>query len=194
MKNPIRNRKGIALISTLMLLVLGLMVVAILMRLVTQETKLARLEQGYSTALDAAKGGADAFIFIAQNGLALGIPPTPPFAGTFNNAACLRIKMTNPTASWTIPAWTTAACPSATSTTYPSAISSDLATHPDMADISFIFGTYTVYLKIIDNSPTQGNDAPPCPNGCNYYTVLSSAQNAATGQHADVQFVYRLPQ
>ena len=65
MINPIQNQKGIALIATLMLLVLGFAVVAILFRLSTQETKLARLEQGYTTALDAAKAGADLFIYMS---------------------------------------------------------------------------------------------------------------------------------
>ena len=79
MKNPIQNQKGIALIATLMLLVLGFAVVAILFRLSTQETKLARLEQGYTTALDAAKGATDLFIFTVQNGSALGYSTDPAF-------------------------------------------------------------------------------------------------------------------
>ena len=44
-----------------MLLVLGFAVVVTLLKLVTSETKLSRLEQNYSTALDAAKGAADVF-------------------------------------------------------------------------------------------------------------------------------------
>ena len=79
MINPIRNQKGIALVATLMLLVLGFAVVATLFRLSTQETKLARLEQGYTTALDAAKAGTDLFIYMVQNQVF--IPPVPAGAG-----------------------------------------------------------------------------------------------------------------
>jgi hypothetical protein len=191
MKNPIRNQKGIALITTLILLVLGFGVVAILFRLSTQETKLARLEQSYSAALDAAKGATDLFIFIVQNGFALVNPPTQVFGAVYNQSNCLQVKMTNTTSSWAAAAgW--AGCPSSTSTTAPSAISSDLTDHPD---ITFILNNYTVNLKVIDNSMTAGTGVAPCTNGCYYYTVVARAQpTAGTGPHADISFVYRYSQ
>jgi Tfp pilus assembly protein PilX len=191
MKNPIQNQKGIALITTLMLLVLGFAVVAILFRLSTQETKLTRLEQDYSIALDAAKGATDLFIVIVQNGFALATPPTPVFGATYNNSSCLQTKMTNPTPwSTTSPAqWTAAGCPSATSTTAPSAISSNPTDSPD---ITFVLNNYTVNLKVIDNTTTTGTGTAPCANGCYYYTVVARAQlTGGTGPQANVTFVYR---
>ena len=81
MINPIRNQKGIALVVTLMLLVLGFAIVAILFRLATQETKLAGLEQGYTTALDAAKAGTDLFIDMIANWVTKSTPTRIPLFG-----------------------------------------------------------------------------------------------------------------
>ncbi len=193
MKNPIKNQNGIALISTLMLLVLGFAVVAILFRLSTQETKLAHLEQGYSTALDAAKGATDLFIFTVQNGFALGVPPTAPFAGmAYNQVNCLQVKLTQATSEpWSAdPGWT-AACPSQANAT-----SSDPTTGYDIVLTNF--NNYTVYLKVIDNTKTDavGSTTAPCYNGCYYYTVVARAQptTGGTNTHADVSFVYRYDQ
>src|SRR5208282_1502297 len=106
MIKTIQNQKGIALVATLMMLVLGFAVVAILLRLSAQETKLARLEQGYTTALDAAKAGTDVFIeMVESSGAATSpLPATPlinpPFGTNSLNGACLSIKMSQPTSSW----------------------------------------------------------------------------------------------
>lgn len=188
MKNPIQNQKGIALITTLMLLVLGFAVVAILFRLSTQETKLTHLEQGYSIALDAAKGATDLFIVIVQNGFALPTPPTPVFGATYNQSTCLNLKMTTPntvSSPWSgLPGWAPAGCPSQANAT-----SSDPTVSPD---ITFVLNNYTVNLKVIDNTTTTGTGTAPCANGCNYYTVVARAQaTGGTGPHADISFVYR---
>lgn len=120
MINPIRNQKGIALVVTLMVLVLGFAIVAILFRLATQETKLTGLEQGYTSALDAAKAGTDLFIDMIETGLPNPPPPVSPYSGPPNpfgistlGGQCLQIKMnTTPSSAWATPAWTTAGCPS----------------------------------------------------------------------------------
>ena len=151
MKSRIQNQKGIALIATLMLVVLGFAVVAILLRLATQQTKLARLEQGYTAALDAAKGATDLFIFTVQNGSALGSPPTPPFGATFNQSNCLKVKMSTATSGWSgsrVGRMSTGA-----NTTAPSAISPNPVDKPDM--ILPMSNNYTVNVKIIDNTLTQ---------------------------------------
>ncbi len=189
MKNSIQNQKGIALITTLMLVVLGFGVVAIMLRLSTQETKLARLEQGYTTALDAAKGATDLFIFTVQNGSALGTPPTPPFGAAFNQSNCLKAKMTTATSGWT-----GAGCPQTNNTTAPSAISSNPADSPD---ITFtLSNNYTVNVKIIDTTMTGPGSPPsdPCRNGCYFYTVVARAASLDLSEHADISFVYRYDQ
>ena len=191
MKNSIKNQKGMALIATLMLTVLGFVVVAILLRLSTQQTKLARLEQGYTAALDAAKGATDLFIFMVQNGSALGSPPTPPFGATINQVNCLKVKMSTATSGWTGAAW--AGCPQANTTTAPSAISSNPT---DTPDITIPFSNYTVNVKVIDNTMTGAANpqAQPCLNGCYYYTVVARATSLDLSEHADISFVYRYPQ
>ncbi len=198
MKNSIQNQKGIALITILVLLVLGFAIVAILLKLAAKETKLARIEQGYSTALDAAKGATDLFIFMVNNGL----PATPPFGATYNQINCLQIKTSTATSGWTGPTWNGNACPQSSNTTAPSAVSSNPTDSYDV--IINNFNNYTVYLKVIDNTTTQGLGIAnsPCYFGCYYYTVVALAQltggtgqpSGGTAQQAEVTFVYRYDQ
>ncbi|MFZ2446754.1 MAG: pilus assembly PilX N-terminal domain-containing protein [Syntrophobacteraceae bacterium] len=191
MMRALNNEKGLALISTLMLVVLGLGVVATLLRLVTMETKLARLEQNYSTALDSAKGGADTFIFLIQNGIAL--PPNPGI-GTGNETPhhsghCLKVKMNNPTSSWYAAAeWTANGCPT---------LDSGAATNPNPTvepDVTLWLSGYKVDFKVVDTSETVGHIPPlppPCQDGCYYYTVNIRSQAPGTNERADITFVYR---
>ncbi len=192
--NPIRNQKGIALVATLLLVVLGFGVVAILFRLATQETKLARLEQGYTAALDAAKSGADLFIYMVQN--ATPNPPVPgglgantPFGTSYLAGKCLNVKMCNSTSNWTTnAAWP--GCPSQANAT-----STDPTVGTDVT-LTLTNGAipYNVYVKVIDNYLTQGTGAAPCQNGCYYYTVLTRAQTPGSGEYAEILFVYRYAQ
>jgi len=191
MKNTIKNEKGIALVVTLMLLVLGFAIVAILFRLSTQETKLTRLEQGYSTALDAAKSATDLFITMVQNQQST--PPTSSPASLFGtnstNSNCLKVKMYNATGTttsgWsTVAAWSTYGCPSQAHAT-----SSDPTDNPD---ITITLSNYKVYLKLIDTVSTDATDAVPCYAGCYYYTVVARSQaSSGTGPQANITFVYR---
>ncbi len=184
MINPIQSQKGIALVATLMILVLGFAVVAIMFRLSTQETKLARLEQGYTTALDAAKAGTDLFIYMVQNQVS--VPPSAPFGTSLNQGRCLQVKVGNATSSWSsTAAWNTApACPSQANATN---------TNPTVSpDITLTLSNYTVDVKVIDNSmTTQQAGSATCPNGCYYYTVVSRALAPNSGEHAEILFVYR---
>lgn len=187
MRNPIQNQKGIALIATLMLMVLGFAIVAILFGLSTQETKLTRLEQGYTTALNAAKAGTDLYIYMVQNGAHT--PPNANFGTSPNNGNCLKVKMGvgNITSTWSGAQW--AGCPQASTTTAPSAISSNPTDSPD---ITLTLSNYTVYVKVIDNWYTPKTGAAPCAvNGCTYYTVISQAVSPDLSEHAEVLFVYR---
>ena len=199
MKKPIQNQKGIALVTTLVLLVLGFAVVAILIRLTTLQSKLTSLEQGYTAALDVAKAGADDFIYNSQvclnnNSVGSSNPcASPPTGfGTLNGSgatSCLYMKLFNNTASWATSAtagWNTAQCGAQTQ-----ASASDNTNIQQYPDITVTLGNYTAYVKIINTyltaAPLQSTD--PCyPNGCYYYTVVS--QVAGNGS-AQVQFIYR---
>jgi len=190
----LRNEKGLALLSTLMLLVLGFGVVAMLLRLVTAETKLAALEQGYTTALDAGKAGTDMFLFMIQNGTAN--PPNQIGASNASNVACVDQKMYNPKSSWT-----TAVCPDQSPNPDPTNCPSPTATCADPTispDVTMTLSNCTVYLKIVDTTETAPV-APPnpsdlChPNGCYYYTVNVRSIASGTNERADITFVYRFP-
>lgn len=181
MRQTLKNEKGIALVTTLMLLVLGFALVAMLLRLVTAESKLSGLEQSYATALDAAKGGTDMFIFIRQNDLDR--PPggigSSPYGGS-----CFGVKMNNKTSDWTSrPEWT-AGCP---------ALTLAQATDPDPTsnpDATFTLSNYTVNVKVVDTIYTVNGGTPP-PPGYWYYTVNVRATAPNSGEHADISFIYR---
>jgi Tfp pilus assembly protein PilX len=195
MINPIRNQKGIALVVTLMLLVLGFAVVATLLRLATQETKLSGLEQGYTTALDAAKAGTDLFIEqveISQGGLTNVPNPPAGFGTNYLNGTCLTIKMAQPTSSWTGTSGWGGGCPNLAQATSPFPTDST-NTAGYYYDTTLPLGSYTVYVKVIDNYPSAANGISnsPCQYGCNYYTVVTRAQAQGSNEHADIQFVYR---
>jgi len=188
MIKTIQNQKGIALVATLMMLVLGFAIVAIMFRLSTQETKLARLEQGYTTALDAAKAGTDLFIYMVQNGV--NSPPSASF-GTPSNQFCFAIKMNNPANNWSGSSfqgqtWNSYGCP-----TQANATNADPTVNPD---ITLTLSNYTVDVKVIDNWLTQATGSAPCQNGCYYYTVLSKALAPNSGENAEILFVYRYSQ
>ncbi len=192
MINSIQNEKGIALIATMMMLVLGFAIVAIMFRLSTQETKLATLEQGYTTALDAAKAGTDLFIYMAQN--QVNGPPSASF-GTPSNQNCFAIKMNNsannPANNWAASSyngqtWNSYGCP-----TQANATSTDPTVNPD---ITLTFSNYTVDVKVIDNYQSAATNNPNpngCQNGCFYYTVVTRATSPDLNEHSDILFVYR---
>jgi hypothetical protein len=193
MINTIQNQKGIALIATTMLVVLGCAIVAIMLRLAARETKLANLEQGYTTALDASKAGADLFMYMVQN--QAHNPPVPsgsgtntPFGTSLNQGRCFQIKMGNSTSSWSGAAgWNTApACPSQANAT-----STDPTVTPD---ITLTLSNYTVNVKVIDNYASAATGVAPCTNGCFYYTVVTRATSPDSTDHSDVLFVYRYSQ
>ncbi len=191
MGSSLRNEKGIALVTTLMLLVLGFAVVVTLLRLITAETKLSRLEQSYTTALEAAKSGTDLFLFLIQNGhdSTPAIGGKTPFGTT--NAACLSMKMNDKTANWNKPG-----CENPTDPLHPQ-IDPDPTVSPDLT-LNML--NYNVKLKVVDTTqtdpPASCPSSPPtpipcCPNGCSYYTVNVRAQAPSTGERAEITFVYQ---
>ncbi len=189
MTSTLNNEKGIALITTLMFLGLGFAVVAILLRLVTVETKMTRLEQSYSIALDAAKGGADEFMFMVQNGLDAP-PPGGSFGAAANSGWCLKVKKSHSTDTWITNAdWTANGCTNNLA----------LATDPNptvQPDFTLSLSNYTVSVKVIDTILTSAPAAPTpgtacADNGCAYYTVNVRAVSPNSNEHADLSFVFR---
>jgi hypothetical protein len=169
----INNEKGIALLTTLMLMVLGFGLVATLLSMVTYGTKTTGLEQEYATALDAAKGGADLVINMAQRKLY-----TPPSLGgaTGASADCMEQKMTmqslgdNVTGNWR-------SC-TAQATTY------DPKTSPD---VTLTLSNHIVYVKIIDTRITASITTT------NYFhTIIVRAEALSGPGRADIVSLYQV--
>ncbi|MGC9194484.1 MAG: hypothetical protein ACP5IL_03410 [Syntrophobacteraceae bacterium] len=202
MTNPLKNQKGLALITTLLLMALGFVVVGILMRLVHNQSKLTGLQQGYATSLDAAKAGADDFIYTAQLCLYGGTAPctSPPqgfgtVTGSGTAAGCLSMKLRNATTAWGTNGWNASLCGTALQAT-----DSGITNLTQFPDITAVLGNYTVYVKVVNTyigpAPQNASQTDPCySNGCYYFTVVSQAVNTATKQaQAQVQFIYRFPE
>ena len=139
------NEKGIALIMTLILSAIALAIMAALVYMLTASSQVSGIQKRYRTALDAAKGGADATYRIigfrgSDPGLALALT-----AFNIPSGPCLNTKLNNPTLSW-------GACDSS--------ISINPQT-PSTYDMYFQLGTttqYNVYSKIV--STVVGNSGP----------------------------------
>jgi hypothetical protein len=177
MKCIVYNEKGIALLTTLMLMVLGFGVVATLLYMVTYGTKTSSVEQKYATALDAAKGGADFLINMMQNEL-FGPPGLGGVVVSSSSSLCMEQKLTqattesNPSSGWP-------PCCSGNST---QCVNSDPRILPDL---TLAVGGCQVFVKIINTKIT---------NNAYLYTVSVRADSPTDSRepHAEISFLYSL--
>jgi hypothetical protein len=181
MKRKFHNEKGIALLTTLMLMVLGFGVVATLLYMVTYATKTTSVEQKYATALDAAKGGADFLINMMQNEM-FGPPTLGGVVVSSSNSLCIQQKLTqattdsNPSAAWP------PCCTDNSTQCNSDIVNSDPRILPDL---TLAVGGCQVLVKII-NTKITNNDF--------LYTVSVRANSpTANGEpHAEIFFLYSL--
>lgn len=177
----LNNERGIALLTTLMLMVLGLGIVATLLYTTTQGTRIAALEQDYTKALDAAKGGADLLITMIHYPLL-----QPPFGAVKPNPACWTNKINYITydddvlSNW--PSCTSAA----------DAINPDPTVEPDL---TITLADYQVYAKIIyTKEVTDSSCTPTGEDDCTDYLyvvrVRGQAPNSSTA--AEISFLYQI--
>lgn len=152
----LKDNRGIALITALMLTLLTLTIIMALLYVVTQGIKATGQNKKYHSALDATYGGSeivvkDIFPLVLQNFASAGLTTTVQnaFAGVqlaVANQNCLQNKMTNPTSGW----------PSGCSNT------PDPKKSPDMTMIlqANTGNPFMIYSKIVDtipgNSDTSG--------------------------------------
>jgi|Deesub1362A_J573_1020465.scaffolds.fasta_scaffold02415_6 hypothetical protein len=136
----LKGEKGIALMMVLVLSTIALAIMAGMIYMITQSTVMSGLEKRYNTSLEAGKAGAEvAFEIIGNRGLS-GLPVTLTKS---LDEPCLTDKLTKDTEDWN------AICNSS-----PFINPDDASTY----DISFNFGSYDVYSKIVDT--VEGNSAP----------------------------------
>ncbi|SMC19484.1 hypothetical protein SAMN02746041_00691 [Desulfacinum hydrothermale DSM 13146] len=158
------DQSGIALVTTLMLMLLGMGLVALLLFSTTTGTKVSRMEGTYTTCLEAAKGGAEAIISMFLNDLQT--PDSILNATVSSGSACLKDKMEKATTAW-------ASCGSH---------ATDL--DPDLEpDITFNLASYDVRIKIVDTRETDV---------AYIYSVVVGASNPSTGDRAEVAFLYEM--
>jgi len=180
MKNLVPNEKGIALITTLMLMVLGSGVIATLLYTVLYGTKITRLGQQYTIALDAAKGGADLIINMMQNEV-YG-PPALAGAVAASSTACMEQKLTqatfdsDPSASWP------SCCAYAANT---ADCNQDMwNSNPTVRpDLTLTLANYQVFVKVINTRKTGSKFL---------YKVNVRAQDPTGQSRADISFLYSL--
>jgi hypothetical protein len=150
----VRNEKGIALVTTLMLTLIGLGIILCLLYMITGGAKMSGTNKRYKTTLEASYGGAEILVkdivpYMLQNidstsllgSLESSFSAISPAVTDIN---CLKAKITTDTAYWT-------SC---------SATATDSSTPANSPDITFNLqgtssNTILVYAKIV--STKAGN-------------------------------------
>jgi hypothetical protein len=161
----LKNEKGIALVTALIMMVLGFAVVVTLLLMVTQGTKITGIEQRYAVALDASKGGADFIINMIRNDLTN--PPNFAGASGISGSPCLKQKLEKPTstANWD-------SCSSNASTSDPM----------DQPDVTLALNNYQVFVKIVDTRETDTDFL---------YTINIRSQLPNGTEHAEISLLYK---
>lgn len=177
----LNNERGIALLTTLMLMVLGLGIVTILLYTTTHSTRIAALEQDYTKALDAAKGGADLLITLIRYPLL-----QPPFGAVKPNPACWTNKINYITYDDDV------------LSNWPSCTSAADAVNPDPTvepDLTVTLADYQVYAKIIYTREVLDSSCTPsgeddCADYLYVVKVRGQAPNSTTV--AEISFLYQI--
>ncbi len=178
LSKPLKEEKGIALVTTLMYMVLAFALVMTLMLLVTQGTRLSGVEQRYTTSLEAAKGGTDFLINMIRNNV-YAAPNNIITSAATPSGSCLQTKMTDVTPNWTLDP----NCGANASTLSPT----------DNPDITMALAGNQVWIKIVDTrmTPEDTTATPPIPAYA-FYTVNVRAQDPARNEHVEISFLYRM--
>ncbi len=157
--------RGIALITSLILSLICLSLIAGLMMLVTVGTKISGIKIRYTSALEAAKGGIEDFL------------QDIPFdhKGTLTDTD-YKCKLQQDTGNWDTVCANYCSGSACTSHSSPADIISS-------CDWSNTYGNYTVYCKIIDTKGTSTGDW--------FYTIEIVARNNTTLESAWYTIVYK---
>jgi Tfp pilus assembly protein PilX len=145
----LKNEKGVALVTSLMLTLISLGMVMALLQLVLMQTKISGAHKRYKNSLEAAHGGVQ---LIAKEIIPMLFSDTPDPKTTLTSEfaaieldtssnECLKQKLTSPTGNWT-------ACGAGST-------SMDPKTGWDMTfKLPGVSGSgYQVYAKIVDSKP-----------------------------------------
>lgn len=165
----LKNEKGIALVTALLLTLISLAMVMALLYMITWQTKLSAAHKRYKTVIEASQGGAEIFTkqiipIIFQNQttgtLAAQFPGLHLVAGS---SPCIKAKLNLATAFWG-----TACAPDASPL--------DPTQKPDIImnlQATTLSSSYNVYSKIVDTVPGNSDQSG--------YDLLDSAGGVTSG-------------
>jgi hypothetical protein len=179
----IRNTKGVALVTSLMLTLISLTIIMALMYMITQSTQVSGASKRYKTALDAGYGGSELFTkdilpFLLENFENTNVATDLNTAYSTTNSQllvslnCLQSKLTLPSSMW------------------PSGCS-NIAEPKKDADLTFQLSAtagapYTIYSKIIETMLGNTDMSGLQLEGAG----VAEAQSGITPQH--FPYMYRL--
>jgi hypothetical protein len=103
--NKLKNEKGIALITALLLTMIALLVMMAVIYMITQGIQVSAAHKRYSTTLEASYGGVEVFTkeIISKSLLSKDSPPSldPLLNASFSRyTGCFQKKLNNPTNKW----------------------------------------------------------------------------------------------
>lgn len=175
------DTRGIALVSTLCIMLLGLGMMLTVFYAVAQTIKTGLAQARYTAALDAAKGGVEFMTMMIQEALT-----NPATLASDNNTigpstpACLQQKYENVTSQTD---WSSC-------TPFANATNPDPTVAPADLIVTFPLSGFRIYVKIVDTrlqgSPSQGYHY--------FYTIVARAQSLTGNERAEVTALYSLEQ
>ena len=164
----IHSEKGIALVTTLILALVCLALIAGVMILLNVGTKLSGIKGRYTSSVEAAKGGIEDFL---QN-----IPFNHKGLASDTDYKC---KLQQDTSNWSTICTNHCTGTNCSSHSSPSDVI-------NFSDWSNTYGNYTVYCKIVDTKGTSGGDW--------FYTIEAVAKGNNTPESAWYTIVYKRSQ
>lgn len=174
-----RDEKGIVLVSTLILMVLGAGLVVALLKLTTHATKLSGLEQQYTTAIEASKGGTEVIINMIKSETYT--PPAIGSASAASGSVCLQQKLTKSSSPCPAPPCLVPCLASPCWTSCGSnATSSDPTAEPD---ITMSLSGYSMFLKVVDTKESEDKYM---------YSIKVRSVSPATNDQAEISFLYQI--
>lgn len=163
MREKLSDQTGVALVSTLMMMVLVTGVLAVLVFATTTGTKVSRMEGVYTNCLEAAKGGGEVVISMLLHELQ---SPDGVLNATVDNSTCLKQKMERETSKW-----------------FSCAADSKSSDPYQKPDVVFDLENIRIRAKITDTRQTADY---------RYYNIVVAADDMRTKERAQVSFLYEL--
>ena len=170
------SQKGMALVTTLLLSLIGLGLALVVFNLVIIGIRTSGTIKRYTTALEAAKGGAEDFISSLST-TSFNITPSDP--NWYNGHNC---KVDRDTDNWTVVCGVSM-CDSDNSKCTSHAKPEDIINNYDWKKD---YGDYRVYVKIINVKGTA--------DGYYLYTIDILSKKNNTSEQAWMSIVYQKPQ